>query len=304
MTAPLALGETLSLLCAVFWAGAVLFFRLSLREAIDPFSLNLFKNAVALAMFLLTIPFLPSPWEGLGPEEWLLLGISGVLGITIADTLFLAALRRLGAARNAILDCLYSPFVIVLSVCFLGENLSWVQLAGFILVLSGVLLSVWPTDQLKQTTDRLPSQELWLGLAQGTLSMFLMAAGIVLTKPVVEQASPFGVATARIAVALFSALVWLLVRRRWKSTLRRFHARLPYGKMVLGGMLGTYLALVIWIAGYKFTSASVAAVLNQTSVFFIILGAGWFLRETLNWRQYVGSILGFSGVWLIFSQGG
>lgn len=298
------LGEILSLVCALLWAGAVIFFRLSLREAIDPFSLNLFKNTVALAMFLLTIPFLPAPWEGLGGAEWLLLGLSGILGITVADTLFLAALHRLGAARNAILDCLYSPFVIVLSVFFLEENLVWSQLAGFFLVLSGVLLSVWPPAQAGDPGGRLPRRDLWLGLAQGTFSMFLMAVGIILTKPVVEQTSPFGVATVRIAVALLSSVVWLFLMRRWKSTWRAFHARLPYGKMVMGGMLGTYLALVIWIAGYKYTSASVAAVLNQTSVFFIILGAGWFLRETLTWRQYVGAILGFSGVLLIFSLGG
>ena len=45
--------------------------------------------------------------------------VSGLLGIAIADTLVFMALRRLGAALLAIVDCIYAPTVILLSVMVL-----------------------------------------------------------------------------------------------------------------------------------------------------------------------------------------
>ena len=48
-------------------------------------------------------------------DDYLLVLVSGALGIGIADTLFFKCLNTLGAGLTAIIDCLYSPFTIGLS---------------------------------------------------------------------------------------------------------------------------------------------------------------------------------------------
>jgi len=50
---PSTLGEIYSLTCAVIW-GCVILFRKS-GETIAPVALNLFKNTVALLLFLVTL---------------------------------------------------------------------------------------------------------------------------------------------------------------------------------------------------------------------------------------------------------
>ncbi|MDX2109700.1 MAG: DMT family transporter [Verrucomicrobiota bacterium] len=308
------LGEILSIVCALLWATAVMFFRVSMRRAVEPFALNIFKNLVALVCLLLTLPFISGVFEGIGLQELLVLSVSGILGITMADTLFLSALHRLGASRNAILDCLYSPFVIVLSVIALGERILPWQGVGFAMVLVGVLVTVFDpvvkTQQLPDGSletvmddDVATRRNRLLGMGQGALSMFLMALGIVLAKPVLETTSTVGAATIRIAVSLVAAVVWLGLKGRLRTCANGFTRELPYGTMAIGGFLGTYLALIVWMAGYKYTTASTAAVLNQTSVFFIIFMAGYVLKESISARRVVGAIIGFAGVAVIFLTG-
>jgi drug/metabolite transporter (DMT)-like permease len=70
----------------------------------------------------------------------------------------------------------------------------------------------------------------------------------------------------------------------------------PWLKLGAAAFVGQFLAMVLWLAGYKYTSASVAAVLNESaSVFLVVLAALW-LREPLTRRGIVGVALTFGGI--------
>ena len=53
--------------------------------------------------------------------------------------------------------------------------------------------------------------------------------------------------------------------------------------------------MVFWLAGFKYADASVAAILNQTSVVFAILLATVFLHEELTRRKLAAVILALIG---------
>jgi drug/metabolite transporter (DMT)-like permease len=57
--------------------------------------------------------------------------------------------------------------------------------------------------------------------------------------------------------------------------------------------------MVIWIAGIKYTQASIASALNQTSTIFIFIFAGLILREPITVRRALGIILAFTGAFLV-----
>jgi drug/metabolite transporter (DMT)-like permease len=54
--------------------------------------------------------------------------------------------------------------------------------------------------------------------------------------------------------------------------------------------------MLLWLAGYKFALASVAAVLNETASIFILLLATLWLGEPLTRRAVLGVTLTFGGV--------
>ena len=95
------LGQSLALMTAIVWACAVILFKKS-GETVHPIALNLFKNILALVLFLPTLwifgetLFRPAP-----AGEYLLLMFSGILGIGVGDTLFFKSLNRVGAGSSS-----------------------------------------------------------------------------------------------------------------------------------------------------------------------------------------------------------
>jgi len=67
-----------------------------------------------------------------------------------------------------------------------------------------------------------------------------------------------------------------------------------------GSVLGGYVALTLWIAGYKYTDASVASILNRTNTIFAMILAAIFLKEAFTRRKIVAVILAMGGIALVF----
>jgi drug/metabolite transporter (DMT)-like permease len=64
-------------------------------------------------------------------------------------------------------------------------------------------------------------------------------------------------------------------------------------------VLGSYLALICWIAGMKYTKVGIAAILNQTSTMYILILAAIFLRERFTMRKLVASLVAVAGIILV-----
>ncbi len=121
------LGETLALTSAFIWAAAVILFRISGRK-VNPLGLNFFKGIVSILFFAGMILIINQPVLFKAPwQSYILLALSGIIGIGISETLFFASLNRLGASLSAVVSCTYSPFVIVLSVAFIQEQMTLLQ---------------------------------------------------------------------------------------------------------------------------------------------------------------------------------
>jgi drug/metabolite transporter (DMT)-like permease len=73
--------------------------------------------------------------------------------------------------------------------------------------------------------------------------------------------------------------------------------------MLPGSFLGAYVAILLWVGGMKYATASVASALNQTSNLFIFLFAALFLKERITRAKLAGIVLGVLGVLLVMLTG-
>lgn len=289
------IGEFYSLSSAFIWAVAVILFKKS-GESLNPFALNLFKNVLALTLLGLTIAVLAPHPPQLPMLALPTILVSGFLGIGVGDTLYLRALNAIGASRMAVSQTLYSPFVIALSAAFLGERLRGGQWLGVAFVLSGILLVTYVRNAgLSQVDTRL----LRVGAAVGVLSVLLMAIGVVLAKPMLEQYDFLWVVWLRLVGGLLGmggVIAW-----RWNALaiVAEYRRVRQWPLIVAASFTGTYLSMLVWLAGYKYTHASVAAVLNETATLFIVLLAVVFLHERVGPRQVTGIALALGGVLLV-----
>lgn len=283
------LGEVLSVAAAASWGLGVALYR-KLGDRMPPVALNLYKNVIVLALLIPTVLVIHgSELPHIALWGVALAAASGLLGIAVADTMYLKALNTLGAGRLGVVGNLFSPFVIVLSYFFLEERLTAIQFAGFVLVMGGVLLV-----HQRASNETLAPRELTIGMALGLSAVFLNAAGIVMVKPVLEEFPFFWVAAIRMLAALLPMIVLnqLVAAHRRAPPLRE----IPWALLIFAAFVGQYLSSLLWLAGYKYTSASVASVLNETASIFILLFAWALLGESLTRRKLMGVALTFGGV--------
>lgn len=287
------LGEIMALITALVWAIAVILFKKS-GESVHPAGLNLFKNTLAFLLFIPTIIiskeviFYDAP-----AQHYLILIASGVLGIAIGDTLFLKSLNMLGAGLQAIVSCMYSPSIISLAFIFLDEKMSAMQIIGSTLIVSAVLTAI-----SKKGTKHLQKKDLIIGIILGVLAQVVNGIGIVMVKPILDTSPLLWVTEMRLFGGVVSGFIILYFYPNPVKIIKSvFDSNWKY--TVSGSFVGAYLAMMLWLAGMKFTEASIASALNQTSNIFIFGLSALILKEPINLMRIIGIILGVGGAIMV-----
>ena len=89
------------------------------------------------------------------------------------------------------------------------------------------------------------------------------------------------------------------VRSHWDAAARGWDAHSPeiraWLRTATDAMIALAGGMLFWLAGYKYTSASVASVLNETASIFILLFAWLLLKEPLGRRKLAGVACTFCG---------
>ena len=293
--------EALGLFCAVStalcWAIAVILFKKS-GDRMEPLALNMFKNVFALALMLLTLAVVGVREAPQNPEYLLALFVSGAAGIGIADTLLFYGLNQIGASRQAIIDALYSPTVVLLSFVLLGEMLGVREAIGGLLILSAVLLGAVPST----STAPLENKRVVRGTVASALAILLMAMSIVAVKPVLAHYDVLFATSVRLLGGTVALGLYALIRREQRAqVVRAFTPSRTWRYALPGAFMGTYLSILLWIGSFKYAPANIAALLNQTSTIFIIVLAAIFLREPLTARVSCAVVLAATGALLVLS---
>jgi drug/metabolite transporter (DMT)-like permease len=293
VTLSLGPGEWYSLACAVVWASAVILLKKS-GESLAPFALNLLKNVLCLVLMIATVAIASPQFPDLPGWSLPLALASGILGIGIGDTLYFRGLNAIGAGRMAVAQTMYSPFVIVLSVAFLAERLNGWQLVGVVVVLAGIVLATYTRG-----ATRIDAHQVRVGVAYSVVAVFVMAAGVVMAKPLLERYDFLWIVMLRIAGGTVAMLAVVAVQRSATSLLAEFRGVRHWPQVIAGSILGTYVSMLLWLAGYKYTQASIAAVLNELAAIFMIVMAALLLKEHVTRRQVAGCTLALAGVFLV-----
>lgn len=288
------LGNALALTCAMVWSLSIILMKKS-GARIHPLALNLGKNVLGLVLLLITALIVDGGVHLPPARETGLLLLSGFLGIGVADGLVLRAMKSLHASHVGIIECLFAPFVIILSMIFLGEKPTPLMFVGGGLIVAS-LLFVKPQEG---TPDSTGPEHKARGILLMSVGLFLIAAGIVLIKPLFGSTTLISMVTIRMTAGVVGSAVIFMGTKERGAHFREFFAA-PHKLTLLGGcFLSAYLSLILWVSGYKYLQASAAALLNQTSTIFTVIFAILILKEELTRSKLVAILLAMSGAVLI-----
>jgi len=296
MSLPFA-GEIAALSAAFIWACATFLYARTGNRAPALF-LNLIKGSIAVAMLTATVLALGDGVPDLTTAEWLWLGGSGVLGISVGDSAYFAAIKRIGPSQTLLIESLAPPLTGVLALCFLGEAIGVSAWAGIFLTMSGILWVV--TEHRPQERTNLP------GLGFAALAAFCQAGGMVMSRQVMVSTAitPLWASLVRLAAA--SLVLWIVLPvARPDAVLRRSNwkaigsARHGWALFTLAVFLGMFLGIWLQQASLKLTSAAVAQTLISVSPLFA-LGLAALSGHRVSRRSIAGAMVILAGVALFF----
>ena len=107
------------------------------------------------------------------------------------------------------------------------------------------------------------------------------------------------VALYRFSVGLLFGIIINLVKSGSQTVIQKFKQGLTNQYVIFGALLGTYLSVIFWLAGYKYTLAGRAAIYNQLSTVFIIILARVFLKEPMTTKKIIGVFLAIFGAMIV-----
>jgi len=288
------MGEFFALMAALVWASAVILFKKS-GETISPFSLNLFRVTVSVLVFLPLLALSGQGFRQPAPRgDYLILALSGVLGIALSDTFFHRALNSIGAGLTAIVDTLYSPFILLFATLILGERPGARQFSGMVMVAGAVLIA-----SRARRPEGMSLGTLLRGMLWGMMAMATVGLAIVIAKPVLERHPVIWSTTVRQSASLLVMLPVALISPKRRALFAVFRPKRAWRFSLPGTLLGSCLALLFWIGGMKYAEASTAAILNQTSTLYVLILATVFLHEPFTRRKLLAACLALGGILMV-----
>ena len=107
------------------------------------------------------------------------------------------------------------------------------------------------------------------------------------------------VTLVRLVAGVSSQLVWIALVPSERSAFAAFRPSAAWRTLVPASVLSAYVSMLLWLGGFKWASASTAAVLNQMSTVFTIVLARLVLGEPLTRRRALGGLMAVSGAVIV-----
>ncbi|WP_455219164.1 EamA family transporter, partial [Kaarinaea lacus] len=145
------------------------------EQRVSAVAMNLFKGIVAIICIGLIL--LPFGIAEVSKDAFLLLALSGLVGICLGDTLYFMTIKRLGSRLTLLVGSLIPVVTALIAVAMLGERISVSAGIGLLLTIVGVSYVLWERTLVKTEFTQ------WrLGLFLGLLFVIANALAIIFTK--------------------------------------------------------------------------------------------------------------------------
>jgi drug/metabolite transporter (DMT)-like permease len=145
-------GDALVLLGMLCWSLYSVAAQPLLRRY-SPLVVTGLSMAMGTAMYLIVAfgPMLDTDWLAISRTSWLIMVASSLLALAVAYMIWSTGVQRIGSPRTSLYSNLTPVVAMALGAALLGERVSGWQLAGAVLILSGVAIArlrVSPRERL------------------------------------------------------------------------------------------------------------------------------------------------------------
>lgn len=314
------MGELAALVSAMVWAGtSVALTSLSSRTA--PAVLSGLRLTFGSVVVLIILAFSGEAGDLRTASTATLTGVivSGFIGYGLGDTIYIAALKRLGMARTfPVTMALYIAGTVLGGVLLLGETFTWGLPLGAALIGAGIYLIVIPAAGTTQPLPPVPAEpaastlaETEAGPAPAVFAApgahgygLLIAVGVFWTIATLWLANAKGDLGPIAAGAIRTpsgavALVSFVAATQRPALIAPFRNRNHVLAILGAGMIGTGLGSLCYVYAVVEAGAARTAVLSATSPLMALPLSMIFLGERFTRRIAAGTACCVGGILLV-----
>jgi drug/metabolite transporter (DMT)-like permease len=231
---------------------------------------------------------------------WLWLGASGIVGLVIGDLLLFQAFIDIGSRIAMLVYATAPAMTALLGLAVLGERITLVGAGGMAITLAGIATVV--LGGRKEGNGAAPAERphrlrgllLALGGALG------QAGGLILSKIGAGSMDPFAGTQIRVSAGVLGFAVILLVTRSWKGVAAALRDRRAVAGLTVGSFFGPFLGVSLSLLAVQSGNAGVASAIMSIVPVLIIAPSAIILKERINLREILGSLLAVAGVFVLF----
>jgi len=292
-------GTGMALLTAFAWAATATILKF-LTAKIDTLSLNalrLWFGSVPILSFVfmwgrgsdfIHTPFLPL----------FFVAISGILALAIGDTIFIKSLTFIDASRAfPITQCTFLLLTMTVSLLFLQESFTWINIVGAVFVMLGVYLVAVLGKGAKTSSYGGTNVK---GVTLALIASLAWTAGAVTLKLGVTEMDAFVAAAIRTPASAIAMTGLIMTRSRKREILQfkkygRCNIALAFGT----GALSYAVASVSYAAAMQLIGAGKTVVITAVAPIFILPFSIVFLKEQPTIYAKVGIMISVLGVGML-----
>lgn len=293
-------GEIAALATSLFFTATSTQFTLAGREVgsvvVNRTRLLLAIGWLALAHLLFKIP-LPFNTES---NRWLWLGLSGIVGLVIGDTMLFQAFVWIGPRLSMLLMSLAPIISTIIAWVFLGEVLSYMQISAILITVGSIAWVI--LERNARTLSITNNPNYGRGVFYGFGAAISQALGLVFAKQgLLGSFSPISGTFIRMFIAAIALWSITIVSKQASQTV---HSVLTHHKarwFLLGGSFtGPFLGVTLSLFAVQHTKIGIASTLMALPPLFL-LPVGYFIfQEQIGMRAIIGTCIAIFGVALLF----
>ncbi len=295
-------GEIAALLTAVCWAFNSVVFTWAGKRAgsVTVNSMRLwiaFPALVLLHWFLFGTPF-PFAIE---PRRFLYLGISGLIGFVVGDTMLFESFLLIGPRLAMLLALLVPVFGAMLAWVWLGETLQALEIISILVTIGGVAWVV--TEKTAQgdasASGRPRNYRLGILLAMGGAAG--QAVGLLFSRlGLAGGYSAISATHVRVSVAALILAAVSLCRGEFHTHLAKMNDKKALLEIAAGSLTGPVLGVVLSLVAIAHTHIGVASTLMSLTPVLLLPVSYLLFKERITFRAIMGTMAALLGVVLFF----
>lgn len=287
------LGIIVALLSAASWAFATVVFD-RIGKVIPYVGITFLKGTFSIILMMVLLLFTRG-LQAVRVWDFAFFALSGIIGISIGDSLFFKSLQDLGAKVQVIFFLLGQIFTMVLSLLLLGELLSLQQYIGAIILLTGIVVVIGGKQENHPNKVR--------GIICGLLSILCFSVSAIMVKIAITDVEVVTATFYRMVFGTIFTLGFGVVGKQLHFWIEPLKDKRLLSLFVLNVVVITYGGFLLSMLAIKLISVSLVSVLGTTEPVFVLLFAFLINKERIRKQEIIGTLITLIGLFIIIKGG-